>query len=168
MTDAAASAWAPPASGAEETHHSNEMETTMKTTTRRAALVASAGVAAAIGSALATAPASAGPASPEGPATITTDVTANLVCGERNRQVGSENGAIAYVTTTCGGNPTQLTVSGWVDDTEQDGNSACVRITWPDGFSRSTSDANDDNLVTHFPNNWKHAGNRVRVRVWTC
>lgn len=135
----------------------------MNTTTRRRALLATAGMAAAIGSALAASPAQAAPDTGVGPLT---DVTATVVCGETNRQVGSENGAIAYVTARCGGG--QLTASGWVDDTEQDGKSACVRLSWPDGSVESTRDRNDDNLVTRFPNDWKHAGNRVTVRVWTC
>jgi hypothetical protein len=153
------------ATRAEESHPSNEMETTMNTTTRRRALLTTAGLTAAFGSTLAATPAQAAPDTAVGPLT---DVTATVVCGEQNRQVGSENGAMAYVTATCGGSPTLLTASGWVDDTEADGKSACVRITWPDGWNKGTSDANDDNLVTRFPNDWKHAGNRVSVHVWTC
>lgn len=136
----------------------------MNTTTRRRALLATAGLAAAIGSTLAASPAQAAPDTTAGPLT---DVTVRLVCGETNRQVGSENGAVAYVTTRCADG--QLTASGWVDDTEADGNSACVTIRWPDsGKSEFTSDSNDDNLVTRFPNDWKHPGNEVTVWVRTC
>lgn len=138
----------------------------MKTTTRRAALVASAGVTAAIGSALTAAPASA-----EDPVTVMTDVTQTFYCGEVARPIGDENGALARVTTTCDtvDGVRYLRVTGSIDDTEQDGRSACVSFSWPNdaGYERAR-DTQDDNLVTRFPSGWRYKGDRVSVHVWTC
>lgn len=137
----------------------------MKMTTRRAALVATAGVTAAIGSALAAAPASA-----EGPVTIATDVTQTVYCNE-SRPIGTENGALARITTSCtgSGDNTWLTVTGSIDDTEQDGRSACVSVTWPNGAGYERArDTQDDNIVTRFPSGWRYKGRSVSVHVWTC
>lgn len=134
----------------------------MITTTRRVALVATAGVTAAIGSALAAAPASA---APEGPATITTDVTQTVFCNE-SRPIGTENGALARVTTSCSDG--WLTVTGSIDDTEQDGRSACVQVKWLDGSLEGARDTQDDNIVTRFPSDWKHKSSSVSVHVYTC
>jgi hypothetical protein len=146
------------------------METTMKTTTRRAALVATAGVTAAIGSALAAAPASAAPASAEEPVTILTDVTQTVYCNE-SRPIGTENGALARITTSCSGSGdnTVLTVTGSIDDTEEDGKSACVSVTWPNGAGYERArDTQDDNIVTRIPSGWQYKGRSVSVHVWTC
>lgn len=142
-----------------------EMETTMKTTTRRAALISTAGVTAAIGSALTAAPASA-----EDPVTIATDVEQTVYCNQY-RPIGTENGALARITTSCSNG--LLTVTGSIDDTEQDGRSACVVVRWltEDGLAGAgefARDTQDDNIVTTFPSDWKHSGNRVNVHVYTC
>jgi hypothetical protein len=140
---------------------------TMKITMRRAALAATAGVTAAIGSALAAAPVSAAPATAEEPVTVLTDVTQRLYCGEYQRPVGSENGAMARVTTSCSDG--FLRVTGTIDDTEEDGRSACVSFTWPDGAGYERArDTQDDNLVTRFPSGWNYKGSSVNVHVWTC
>jgi len=142
----------------------------MKITTRRAALVATAGVTAAIGSALAAAPASAAPATAEEPVTVLTDVTQTLGCGVLQRPIGTENGAMARITTSCSGSgsDTLLTVTGTIDDTEEDGRSACVSASWPDGGYGRERDTQDDNIVTPIPGGWKHKGRSVSIHVWTC
>jgi hypothetical protein len=137
----------------------------MKITKRRAALAATAGVTAAIGSALAAAPASAAPATAEEPVTVLTDVTQRVYCNQ-SRAIGTENGAMARVTTSCSDG--WLTVTGSIDDTEQDGKSACVSGSWPDGGYNRERDTQDDNVVTPLPSDWKHQGNSVSIHVWTC
>jgi hypothetical protein len=137
------------------------METTMKNTTRRMALVATAGVTAAIGSTLAAAPAQA---APEAPATARQAKW--VVCGETNAYIGDGRSAEARVTARCSGDT--LTLTGWVSDTESNGLSGCIWADFPAGQGFFTWDETNDGRVTHLPNNWKGGGNRVLVTVENC
>jgi hypothetical protein len=136
----------------------------MKTTTRRAALVATAGVAAAIGSALGGSPASAAPAAPEDPATITQAKW--VVCNQTNVYIGDGTSAEARVTARCANGT--LTLTGWVSDTESNGLSGCIWASFPGGQNFFIWDENNDGRVTRLPNNWKGGGNRVLVTVENC
>jgi hypothetical protein len=141
------------------------METTMKLTTRRAALVATAGVAAAIGSAIGGAPASAAPVqAADEPVTI--QQSQWVVCNQTNVYIGDGRSAEARVTARCSGDT--LTLTGWVSDTESNGQSGCIWASFPGGQQFFIWDEVNDGRTTRLPNNWKGGGNRVLVTVENC